>query len=137
MNDAQHAAYSAYLRALADLMALKDWQIELQREYPDDKGAWAEIEVCEQHDTAWVRVAWPEFFDVKSVEDRRAYLVHELVHCHLDRPQRQMQRLKDMFPENTATDFAQRQHRIDIEFATERLTRIIAPMMPLPPEAAA
>ncbi len=132
MNDTQHTAYTAYLRQLADLMALKDWEIVLQREYPSESDAWAAIEVCRQHDTAWVRVAWPEFFDSKTPEERRRCLVHELIHVHLDRPDQMMCDLSAMFPDNTATTFAKERHKIEIEFATERLARIIAPFMPLP-----
>ena len=41
VNDAQHEAYSTYLRTIADLLGLRDWSIELMREpYPDpDVGA--------------------------------------------------------------------------------------------------
>jgi hypothetical protein len=104
----------------------------VQREYPTDKDAWAIIEVCRQHDTAWIQVAWPEFFDSKTPDEQRRYLVHELIHIHLDRSDQMMCDLSTMFPENTATTFAKARHKVEIEFATERLARIIAPFMPLP-----
>lgn len=134
MNDAQHGAFSRYLRALADAMQLRDWVIELRRERPADSTAWASIEVCRWHQTAWVRVAWPEFFDTRSPDRQRVDLVHELVHVHLDRPHQLMDDIAGMFSENTATQLAKDRHEVEIEVATEALARVIAPFMPMPPE---
>lgn len=134
LNDAQYELTQEYLNILKAHLGLKDWEIKLQREYPDARDAWAEIEVCEQHDTAWVRVAWPEFYDQRHSWEQRKDLVHELLHCHLDRPQRVLQRLKDMHPDLSSIDHAQRQHRVDIEFAVERWARTVAQWLPLPPE---
>ncbi|MCA9880308.1 MAG: hypothetical protein KC442_21080 [Thermomicrobiales bacterium] len=133
MNDAQHDALGRYLRSLADAMQLRDWVIELQRERPEPEGAWASVVVCRWHQTAWVRVAWPEFFDTRPPERQRVDLVHELVHVHLDRPHQLMDDLAGMFGENTATQLAKDRHQVEIEVATETLARVIAPFMPMPP----
>ncbi len=132
MNDAQHEAWSHYLNELAELLQLRDWMIELQRECAPS-GAWAHVEVCREHKTAWVQVAWPKFFDTRKPERQRIDMVHELIHVHLDRPQQMMNDLAEMFDENTATKFAKERHRIETEIATESLARVIAPFMPMPP----
>jgi hypothetical protein len=135
MNDAQHEATTNYLRRLADLMTLRDWEILLLRELPNNDSSWAEIEVCRTHDTAWVKVSWPEFYLVRTPEQQRETLVHELIHIHLDRPDAIMCDLTAMFPENTANQFAKDQHKNAIEFSTHRLTRALAPFLPLPPRS--
>lgn len=134
MNDAQYVVWFAYLRQLADLMQLKDWDIKLERDRPEDKQAWASVEVCRQHATAWVRVFWPEFFEVRTPEEQRRDVVHELLHCHLDRIHHLVSMLCDIHPEKQAGDFAKEQHRIEVEFVSDDLARVIAPYLPLPPK---
>jgi hypothetical protein len=117
---------------VADQMQLRDWEIELQRDRPEEQSAWASIEVCRWHQTAWVRVAWPEFFDTREPERQRTDLIHELIHIHLDRPHQMMADLAEMFDENTATKLAKARHQVETEVATEALARTIAPFMPMP-----
>lgn len=132
MNDRQHEAYSRYLRDLADALLLRDWEIELDRDRAD-AGAWACVHVLDVENFARVRVDWPAFFH-RSPEERREWLTHELVHCHLDRPQRVVGQLAEQFADNTAMAFASEAHEKEIEVCTQRLARILAPLLPLPPE---
>ena len=133
MNSAQQSMTQLYLRDLADRLLLRDWEILLQREYPPQDDCWAHIEISHQRNVAWVRVAWPEFFIQKTQEEQRSALVHELLHCHLDRIDMPMRQLAEMFPENTATQFAAKEECRLNELATDNLAAIIAPFMPLPP----
>ncbi len=134
MNDAQHAAYSAYLRTLADAMLLRDWEIKIDRDKTTD-GAYASVWICDVENLAIVSVG-EAFFGYPS-EERREWLTHELLHAHLDRPQRILNQLTDQFGDNTACQFAREAHRNEIEICIQRLARILAPLMPLPPEVKA
>jgi hypothetical protein len=132
LNDAQFHATKDYLDTLRIALSLKDWDITLLREYPDSHDAWAEIEVCETRKAAWIKVAYPEFYDSKTPEEQRSYLVHELIHCHLDASHRSLARLGEMNPDAKDVDFAKRQHRVDIEQATDALALAFAAFFPVP-----
>lgn len=82
---------------------------------------------------ARVFVRWPEFFN-HTPEDRREWLTHECLHVHLDRPQRIIDQLAEQWGDNSATQFAKEAHRKEIEICVQRLARILAPHLPLPPE---
>jgi hypothetical protein len=69
-----------------------------------------------------------------SAEDRREWLVHELIHPALDRPHRIMEQLASQWDENSACQFAKEAHRKEIEICVQRIARIVAPHLPLPPE---
>ncbi len=134
MNDAQHAVYSAYLRDLADRLLLRDWELLLQRDRAED-GSYACVWISDTENLATVRVCGDEFFASKA-EDRREWLTHELLHAHLDRPDRVMTQLAAMFEDNTATQLAKTMHHKEVEVCVQRLARVLAPLMPLPPEVA-
>ena len=134
MNDAYHAAYQQYLRDLADRLLLRDWEIALSREWPQDPLAYAAVVVCREDNQAVIYLQ--DGFLGHPAEDRRKWLTHELMHVHLDRPQRVMERLGEQFPDNTATVFAKQMHHDEIEISVCRLVRILAPTLPLPPEVA-
>jgi hypothetical protein len=134
MNDAQFSAYSTYIRALADQVLLADWEIELDRSV-SDHGTWAQVTVQSEENFARVYVNWPEFF-AHSPEERREWLVHECVHLHLDRPQRIMNQLAAQIS-GDVTAFAKEAHRKEIEICVQRIARILAPHLPLPPSEGA
>lgn len=132
MNDQQFNATTTYLRQLADLLCLKDWEVKLQREQPEHDDAWAEVDVCRQRRVLWIKVAWPEFFDSRTPEQRREYLAHELLHAFQNRPVDVVRDLVKQVDTDVAR-FAQEQFIVEMEFANDDLARIIAPHLPLPP----
>jgi hypothetical protein len=132
VNDAQFAAYSAYLRELGDAMLLRDWVIDLDRTCADSD-TWAQVTVYDHENGCRVYLRWPHFF-TESREDRREWLVHELLHPALDRQHRVVHQLAEQLPENAACQFAKKAHRKEVEICVQKLARIIAPFMPLPPE---
>lgn len=131
MNDAEHAILSAYLRELADALLLRDWEIALDRAWADPS-SYAQVNVwhCENHAT--VRVC--EGFWGHPAHERREWLTHELLHVHTDRQERIVAQLAEQWDENSACQFAREAHRKETEICTQRLARIIAPFLPLPPE---
>lgn len=135
MNDEAHAAYSSYIRELADLLLLRDWELELDRSVAESD-SWSQVKVSDVENFARIFIRWPEFFH-QSRENRREWLVHELLHIHLDRPRRIIEQLAEQFSDNSAGAFAREAHRREIEICVQRLARLIAPHMPLPSDVAA
>lgn len=130
MNDTTFAAYSAYIRTLANALLLADWEIAFDRSAAD-YGTWAQVTVCDVENHARVYVWWPEFFH-RSLAEQRQSLIHELLHLHLDRPQRIMTHLSE-HNDDGVSQFARDAHRKEIEICVQRLARILAPHLPLPP----
>lgn len=131
MNDAQYAAYGAYLHQLAGPLLLADWEITLKRaETTSD--CYAQVWVMDTENHLFVRL--DEGFWGGSAEDRREWLVHELVHAHLDRPERVMTQLAEQMDSYPEVKLAKALLHNEIEVCVQRLARIIAPTLPLPPE---
>lgn len=135
MNDVQFAAYSEYLRDLANRLLLADWEVELGRSKADDD-AWAQVRVSDVENHARIKVNWPEFFH-RTPEEQREWLTHECLHLHLDRPDRIVAQLAEQWSENSATQFAKTAHSKEIEICVQRLARLLAPHLPLPPKVKA
>lgn len=131
MNDAQFAATQGYLEQLQRLILLSDYEIHLKRE-PAHEGCWASVVVGDERHAAWVRVAWPEFYDELTPEDQRLYLMHELVHVIADGPDRVLRAFADRRPDDEAAKYAKEHHHTEVEFMTHKLARILAPLAPLP-----
>lgn len=134
MNDAQHAALSGYIRDLADALLLRDWEITLERGW-SDSDAYATISVWAEENHANVNVC--EGFFGHSAEERREWLTHELMHIHLDRPDRLVRKVASQVDNNSAMQLAKDLHHDEIEICVQRLARILAPFLPLPPGVSA
>jgi hypothetical protein len=130
MNDAQHAAYATYTRSLADALCLKDWVFVLRRE-SSDEGTRAQIHLSDKKTEAAITLC--ERWFVRTPEEQRQTLVHELLHAHTARLCRVVTRLKDQVGGETVgyVDAALDEEE---EIAIDTLSRILAPFMPLPPE---
>jgi hypothetical protein len=135
LTDAQHAAFQEYLHALAQRLILADWVVELKRE-PAEDGAIASVCVWDVENYASVYLRWPDFFH-KSRDSQRETLVHELLHLVTDRPKRVMEQLAEQLSDNSACQFAREAHRKELEIVVQRLARILAPGLPLPPKVKA
>lgn len=132
MTDAQHAAYQTYLRQLADLLGLKDWEIVLKRELDADEDTAASITCSygQKHAFVWVG---QKFFSGYDLAYRRCCLAHELIHCHLNAAQEVVRNLSGRLA-GDAYDIVRSCHHDAIEYATDGIARAIAPLLPLPPE---
>ena len=130
MNDAQHSAYSAYLRTLADALLLRDWEIELLREWADDH-TYAQAMVFHQENHLRIKVR--EGIGGSPPADVREWLTHEILHAHLGR----LDRIKDHLVEikdDDASKLFDKEYSDESEVVVQRLARIIAPFLPLPPD---
>ncbi len=129
MNDTQHAAHAAYIRTLADALCLKDWVVTLRR-HSSDEGTRAQVTISRMKDEATI-VLCDRWF-VRTPEEQRQTLVHELIHAHTGRLCRVMTRLNDEIGGETiryvTTAFDEEE-----EIVADTLARVIAPFLPLPP----
>lgn len=130
MNDAQHSAYSAYLRALADALLLRDWEIELLRQWAND-GAYADCQVYHKEQHMRVRVC--EGIWGNPREQIREWLTHEIFHAHIGRLDRLVEHFTEIV-DNPGAALFEKEYDDETEILVQNLARIIAPFMPLPPE---
>jgi hypothetical protein len=130
VDDRQYAAYQAYVRELAKALLLADWEIELDRNRSSE-GTLAQISVMDTENHAVVYVAWPEFFHAKP-EEQREWLTHELLHCHIDRPQRVLTTFVEECQHSDALALMTKLHMNEIEICVQRFARLLAPSLPLP-----
>lgn len=69
-----------YVRRIADLIALKDWRIEIAEDEPSQSYAIANVEPIQGRRFATIRLS-NGFFDDKPPSQRDT-IIHELIHCH-------------------------------------------------------
>lgn len=131
MNDAQHDAYTAYLRVLADRLLLRDWDVDLLRDRADC-ATYAQVVPWDTENFAQVRIN-EEFFGYEP-ERQRLYLTHELLHSHTARMGRVVERLEDTLGDNPAVRYARQAMGEEEEIAVHQIARVLAPTLPLPPE---
>jgi hypothetical protein len=86
-------AFCLYLGRLAEAMGLWDWSILVRPEAPEEDEVYACVQPTMWQRRATLRVdhgvrSWP-------LERLRRVMVHELVHCHLDRMDSQYRVLLD------------------------------------------
>ena len=80
MTDPRKAAFSPYLRCLADMMELRDWSVRIDNGAPDNANAMAKVDTAYGRKLLWLNLS--ETFLDSSPEEQRQTLVHELVHAH-------------------------------------------------------
>lgn len=130
MTDEQFAFYSAYIKTLAEHLLVADWEIELLRDTPSSPQAWASVQIAPSQNYAGIRVAFPAFFQ-QSPDDQRLYLVHELMHIHLERMRHLVNDLATE-SDDQAVRFAAKLYNNQNEISNHNLARVFAPILPLP-----
>ncbi len=128
MTEDQWCALDSYLRDMADRLRLRDWVIVLYREPPRDDAAHATVRRTYGQLRACVRVA-ADFVD-ETPERQREIITHELLHCHLDNLQQLLVNAQTNLGD-AAWGILDGAHKDAIEIATDALTGIIAPHLPL------
>jgi hypothetical protein len=123
-----------YLRDIADRLGLRDWTLDMSYEplQSDDDGA-ACVKCLYGRKRVEVRVArdWAKM----DGEDKRHYIVHELIHPHFDASHSLFENeLKKLVGESMATAL-EAQHRQHIEFGVDAMADALAPLMPAYPAA--
>jgi hypothetical protein len=123
VTDSRRQRFAPYLRDLADRMRRRDWTIDLKDGVPTDPQAAASIHLTYGRKLATIRVS-DDFLD-STPETQRHYLVHELVHCHIDAA---WMIAMDSIPQAVESAFKRM-----AEHAVDSLAETIAPLLPLPP----
>jgi hypothetical protein len=131
MNDQQHAYWLAYIRQLADLLGLKDWRIELDRDPCTRESAGASNYTYYGRKKA--DIALGTSFLLQSPDDQRYILAHECLHCHFDRLHKGVIDYAESKGDSDDSYFAQ-SHRRDFENIVDTMAVIVAPFLPLPEE---
>jgi hypothetical protein len=122
MLDPRKEAFNPYLRALADLVSLRDWTVGIDHRPPDCQEGVAEVHLPYGRKIAWVRLS-EEFLDSKP-EEQRHTLAHELIHAHCE-PMARM--LADHLDGPFLDAF-----RLQYEYAVDAIADALAPHLPLP-----
>ena len=129
MTDAQHKRLSRYFRKLADQLGLRDWEVELQREWNDRPHAGATVQCV--YGRKYARIWVAEGFFGYDPPTQRAFCTHELMHCHLDPMRVALANLKDHLAP-AVYDLISESHRDALEYATDGIAVAVARLLPLP-----
>ena len=121
-----------YVEEAQQTLALLDLTIKVTDEQaPED--TYADIQVHDEAPEATIRLA--HGFWSLSADDQRRVIAHELLHCHLAAMVNLKDDLEDVLGKATFELFDASFERAH-ERTTDKLARIIAPLLPLPPKFA-
>lgn len=129
MNDQQHAFWLAYIRQLADLLGLKDWRIELDRDPTTRAEAGASNFTYYGRRVADITLG--PAFKSYAVDLQREIITHELLHCHFARMHAGVCDYAESHGDGNESYFAQ-SHLRDFEAVVDTVAVIVAPFLPLP-----
>ncbi len=130
MNKKRTAEIQAYVDQLRPILRLADWEVSVDGSVPDDDDTQAHISVTYGRKNAVIGLAVD--FDERSRDGQRHTLVHELLHCHLDRIRIGFINHHRRF-DDIGWDTARQSAIDEIEWATDALADAMAPLCPLPP----
>lgn len=128
MNDETHAYWLTYIRQLADLLSLRDWDVELSRGEPQSSTADAEIRTF--YGQRGAAISLPVKFFAQVPERQRHFVTHELMHCHVEDVSECMR----LYINNNGhmDDLIAQVYRREEEVLVDTLARVVAPFLPLP-----
>ena len=127
--DGDRAKLGEYVRQMADLMGLKDWEVKLSDEPPEN----AEHAACidTRYGRKFANISVQAEWASEPPETFRATIVHELVHCFLNPARNCIDNVQSLVGElvyrplyNSLTDH--------IEYATDGIAVAWAEFLPLP-----
>ncbi len=122
----------AYLPALLPALRLQHWVITVEDVLPDNEDASAQVRY-NQHDwRALVRLS--DYFLESPPSRQRLHLVHELAHLYLRGIDVQHQALILHYNTNQWQLIDDR-FTYEVELTVDALACVVAPFLPLPPEA--
>lgn len=123
------AAVRRYIRLLADLLALQNWAIYLDRD-PSEEDNNAETIVGENRRLATMKLTrdWRHC----PPEEQRHTLVHELIHLPVDRLSSVLESDLDGFLSAGEQSIARNVFRREVEAVVDALADGVAPHLPLP-----
>jgi hypothetical protein len=132
VDAAEFRTLAEYVRTLADALGLRDWDVTLAEDHSMSEEVFADVRVPRGRKHATITLGG-EYF-TSSQEERRATIVHELLHCHF-------MSLEDLIEDTLppligrpAFSMFRHGHTQIIEQGVEGVSVAIAHFLPLPPE---
>jgi hypothetical protein len=129
VNEQEWAVLGQYIRGVANLMELRDWEFRLARDASENPDAQASVEPTYGQKHAVIRVC-SDFRTLKP-ERQRHCIVHELIHCHLRDACDVIRCTLPNLLGRPTFDALWEPHRQQIEYATDALAAVIAPSVKL------
>ena len=130
MSVANHDYWQAYIRDMADRMALKDWCVTLTHLAPDNEDAAAQTKTTYGRKRADISLM--REWETNTPEQQRQYLTHEVIHLHVDVLLCMGEDDLEPLIGKAAQELWQAVYRRQLEYAVDGLADAIAPLMPLP-----
>lgn len=130
MDDETHTYWTGYVRLLADALGLKDWGVTVNRDAPDNPIAAASMACVTGRKIVHICLRASVFL-TSSCEEQRHYVLHELVHVHLDDVDTVMCQVEDVI-DGDMYKLLKRVVDDRIEFAVDAIAAAIGPFFPLP-----
>ena len=127
MDDATHAYWLGYIRSLADLIRLKDWDFNLERTHPASITADAEVFLCYGMRRGDISV--PATFFALRPEEQRQLLTHELLHAHFEDLDEHVRLYCNTQSDN---EYFKNAYQREREVAVDTLSLALAEFLPLP-----
>jgi hypothetical protein len=129
VNRTETKVLRAYLRSVADVIELRDWEVVLADE-PSEEGTFGQAR-C-RYGAKRIEIALPTDFPTAStLEEQRDTVTHELVHAHLDESHKLVE--EDIVAPlgREARALAVSSYTRAIEHAVDALTKALAKSLPL------
>ncbi len=126
----RQAEIQAYVDELQPILRLTDWKIDVRTDHIENDSILASITCTYGQRHANLRVS--DDFGDHSLVDQRIALVHELLHCHLNRIRVSALNTFTRLGHD-AYEVAKAQIGDEIEYATDAIAQALAPLCPLPP----
>ena len=130
MDDATFAFWQEYVREIADLFDLKDWDVILSRQNPESESAWASNYTYYGQRRCDIHLHADNFF-VEPPENQRRIVIHELLHCHTDNVF-EASRIYLSGKEGDEASLFERYFKQQSEWMVDSLATAIAKHFPLP-----
>lgn len=121
---------ATYINETAAALGLADWHFTIEAE-PAKEGTYAQVNPVMGQRRAWLRFA-VEVFD-QSAERLREVIVHELMHCHVDRMDTAFHAAVDAGLGPQAEAVAVANWESVLEDAVDNIATAIAMFLPVPP----
>lgn len=129
LSKAEWDVLDAYVRRVADTLALRDWTFRLERDQPAPDDCGMQTNCIEGRRYAVIRVNCE--FRADSPEEQRHHVVHELIHCHTAAAHHIIELDAKQTLGEAMGSLLERTFGRSIEYAVDGLAQAVAPMLPL------
>lgn len=116
--------FQPYFRAIFDRLGLKDWEVVIEDDPPENPDAFANVECVYGRKLAHVSLS--RNYLRSSEEKQRHGATHEALHCH--------HTMADQIVGKLANDGEYAYYRLAHEYGIDGVAVAVAPLMPLPSE---